>query len=209
MYLLFIMHLLLECCNQCWLTKMRDIKNRRAVSPVIATVILVAVAITIAVAVSYWMGGISSQYTRFEKIEVTSAYSASGTVSLGPPAVPDPNWGIVEDFWEVTLDLRNTGTTEASIINCFVNSKAVGDYGQKAAEDNMLTWDDTTGTEVEVNFASGDKVTVTPGESAKIILRIVQTPGTASDYSFTSGTTIEVALSSGAGNTYMKMVTLS
>jgi flagellin-like protein len=33
-------------------------QKRKAVSPVIATVILVAVAITVAVGVSYWMGGI-------------------------------------------------------------------------------------------------------------------------------------------------------
>lgn len=35
------------------------LKKRRAVSPVIATVILVAVAITVAVGVSYWMSGIA------------------------------------------------------------------------------------------------------------------------------------------------------
>ena len=44
-------------------------------SPVIATVILVAVAITVAVAVAYWMGGIAGQYTKFEKVEIQTAYS--------------------------------------------------------------------------------------------------------------------------------------
>jgi flagellin-like protein len=34
-------------------------RRRRAVSPVIATVILVAIAITVSVAVAYWMGGIA------------------------------------------------------------------------------------------------------------------------------------------------------
>ncbi len=48
---------------------MKILKNRKAVSPVIATVILVAVAITISVAVAYWMGGISSQYTKFENLD--------------------------------------------------------------------------------------------------------------------------------------------
>jgi flagellin-like protein len=51
----------------------RKDRSRRAVSPVIATVILVAIAITVAVAVAYWMGGIAGQYTRFEQIEIQSA----------------------------------------------------------------------------------------------------------------------------------------
>ena len=37
---------------------MREYRNKRALSPVIATVILVAVAITVAVAVAYWIGAI-------------------------------------------------------------------------------------------------------------------------------------------------------
>ncbi|RJS77410.1 hypothetical protein CW711_06650, partial [Candidatus Bathyarchaeota archaeon] len=40
-------------------------RNKRALSPVIATVVLVAVTIVVAVAVSYWMGGIAGLYTRF------------------------------------------------------------------------------------------------------------------------------------------------
>lgn len=49
---------------------MENVRRRRAVSPVIGTVILVAVAITVSVAVSYWMGGIAGQYAKFEKVEV-------------------------------------------------------------------------------------------------------------------------------------------
>jgi hypothetical protein len=46
------------------------LKNRKAIIPEIATMILVAVAMTIAVTVAYWMGGISSQYITFEKVEM-------------------------------------------------------------------------------------------------------------------------------------------
>lgn len=45
------------------MTAINKLRKRRAISPVIATVILVAVAIT--VAVSYWMGSIAGQYTSF------------------------------------------------------------------------------------------------------------------------------------------------
>ena len=85
------------------------IKNRKAVSPVIATVILVAVAITISVAVAYWMGGISSQYTKFEKVEVSSAICES-----------------ITGGWNITIKLKNTGTAQATIKNAFINDYEVG-----------------------------------------------------------------------------------
>jgi len=47
--------------------------NRKGISPVIATVIIVAVTITVAIAISFWMGGIAGLYTRFEKLEITYA----------------------------------------------------------------------------------------------------------------------------------------
>src|SRR3972149_4699032 len=91
---------------------MVDIRNKRAVSPVIATVILVAIAITVAVAVAYWIGGISGQYTQFEKIEVTTAYASGNTT-----------------HWDVTLNLKNSGTTQATVTDVFVNAKSYVDYG--------------------------------------------------------------------------------
>jgi len=83
------------------------------VSPVIATVILVAVAITVAVAVAYWMGGIAGQYTKFEKIEVQSAIcekEANGN-------------------WTIKMKLKNTGTATATLTNAFINDVEVDQYG--------------------------------------------------------------------------------
>jgi flagellin-like protein len=182
--------------------------KRKAVSPVIATVVLVAVAITIAVAVSYWMSGISSQYTQFEKVEVTGAYCKSAT----------GNWGSgAEDSWNITLDFRNTGTTEATIIGCSVNSMAIADYGcgTEFTQDNMRAYGDDYSTQLNFAEVAGHdtapiKYTVQSGANGKLLLSIRQAPaGTPTPYSFSSGTTIEVSLRSGAGNTYMKMITLS
>ena len=39
----------------------------KAISPVIATVIIVSVAIAIAVAVAFWMTGLAGAFTKFEK----------------------------------------------------------------------------------------------------------------------------------------------
>ncbi len=96
---------------------MRKIRSRKAVSPVIATVILVAVAITVAVAVSYWMGGITSQYTTFEKVEIQAGvctWNATG-------------------FWKITLKLKNSGTATATLNSIFINDIEANTYGQDSA----------------------------------------------------------------------------
>jgi FlaG/FlaF family flagellin (archaellin) len=49
-------------------------RRNAGISPVVATVILVAVAIVIAIAVAFWASGLVGVFTRFEKIEIQSAY---------------------------------------------------------------------------------------------------------------------------------------
>jgi len=49
-------------------------RKSSGISPVVATVILVAVAIVIAIAVAFWASGLVGVFTRFEKIEIMSAY---------------------------------------------------------------------------------------------------------------------------------------
>ena len=82
-------------------------------SPVIATVILVAVAITVAVAVAYWMGGIAGQYTKFEKVEIQSAICTLESTGN----------------WSIQMKLKNTGTATATLISAFVNNLELMNYG--------------------------------------------------------------------------------
>ena len=78
--------------------------NMRAISPVIATVIIVSVAIAIAVAVAFWMTGITGLFTRYEKIEVISAYAVKSGANF-----------------DIKVSVKNTGTTTATIDNIFIN----------------------------------------------------------------------------------------
>jgi len=89
--------------------------GKRGISPVIATVILVAVTIVVAVAVAYWMGGLTSVYTRFEKLEITSIYAEYGNI--------DNNTG-----WKITITIKNTGTADATIDDILLNGKPYNKY---------------------------------------------------------------------------------
>ncbi|MCD6530301.1 type IV pilin, partial [Candidatus Bathyarchaeota archaeon] len=82
-------------------------RGKRGISPVIATVILVAVAITVAVSVAFWMGGISGQYTRFEKLQVQDP------VIVKYYNMTD-NAG-ANNHWNLTFTVKNVGSTDATI----------------------------------------------------------------------------------------------
>jgi FlaG/FlaF family flagellin (archaellin) len=83
--------------------------NVKAVSPVIATIIIVAIAITMSIAVAYWLLGLGSSMTRYEKVQFVSGYAT------GPAGTPS--------VYTINMVLKNTGTATASLdpANVFVN----------------------------------------------------------------------------------------
>ncbi|MFB0543349.1 MAG: archaellin/type IV pilin N-terminal domain-containing protein [Candidatus Bathyarchaeia archaeon] len=165
---------------------MRTLKDKRAVSPVIATVILVAVAITVAVAVAYWMGGIAGMYTQHEQIEILSDYA---------PLINGA-------YWNVTLELKNTGSAECTLRSAFVNDVPIGNYVPEILwrySKSGVSYSNVTSTGITV--ASGEEVTV---------YLIIEVPGSQSGltYHFTSGTHININLHSAGGMDYPQLVEL-
>jgi FlaG/FlaF family flagellin (archaellin) len=73
-------------------------RSIKAVSPVIATIIIVAIAITMSIAVAYWLLGLGGSFTKFEKVEFSTGYAESD----------------VGNF-TLTLNLKNTGSATATI----------------------------------------------------------------------------------------------
>ncbi len=126
--------------------------NRKAVSPVIATVILVAVAITVSVGVSYWMSGISSQYTQFEKVEIQTGYATSATGG-----------------WNITLTVKNSGSADATITHVFVNDVPIVNLAAVAVVA------DAAGADI-----SATGLSLTAGNSGTVMVYISSTYGTLS-----------------------------
>jgi len=91
-------------------------RNRKGVSTVIATIIIVAISIVMAIAVAYWVLGIGSSFTRFEKLEFTSAWAAynSGT----------------SPYYNISMTVKNTGSAAATIDNStiFYNGRPASAY---------------------------------------------------------------------------------
>lgn len=171
---------------------MRKIRSRKAVSPVIATVILVAVAITVAVAVSYWMGGITSQYTTFEKVEIQSGICT---------------WNDANKDWDITLKMKNSGTATATLIGVFINDIEVNNYTLALPPNGETVTD--MGTSVTIKSGATATINISidgPGDVAG-----ESTPPVAeTDYwqSVTAGTTINIKVHSAGGMDYIKLIEL-
>ena len=165
---------------------MTFMKKRKAISPVIATVILVAVAITVAVGVSYWMSGISSQYTQFEKVEIQTGYATvdAGTATTG---------------WDIQLSIKNSGSATATITHVFINDVPVGAYDaiDIGAAGSTCTDVPSTGLTLEAGETGTVNVWIASGG-------IAGDPG----YYLSSGTTVNIKLHSSGGMDYIKLIRL-
>jgi len=140
----------------------------KAISPVIATVIIVAVAITIAIATALWMTGLTGTFTRYERLEITYAYA---------------DWDDVNEQWIITLKIKNTGPSDATVDEVFINGKPYTEY---------------TG----VSLSENPSFTISSGSDKEIEVTIPLTAG------FDHGNTIEIKIHTSAGNEYPKQVSL-
>ncbi len=158
-------------------------RAKRGVSPVIATVVLVAVAITISVGMAFYMGGISSQYTKFEKVEIQSAVSV---------------WSSADDHWNITMKMKNTGTSTSTLNGVFINEIEVNAYGSNVTAPPRQA---VTDMEASKTITSGETITISV---------VIDGPGNGQGWgSITAGTSINIKIHSAGGMDYMKMLTLS
>jgi flagellin-like protein len=155
-------------------------KDKRALSPVIATVILISVTIVVAVSVAYWMGAIASGYTSFEQIELPSTYAQVVNATT----------------WKITIDLRNTGSAAATLDSVFLNAVPLKDYSSGWA----LNY---TGHSGLIPTYSSLGISIPNGETVTLYLYIANTVDGCS-----AGTNIDLKMHTAAGKDYPTRVKL-
>jgi len=144
-------------------------KSKRGISPVVATVILVAVTIVVAVAVSYWMGGIAGLYTRFEKVEITTAYSS---------------YNATTEDWTITINLKNAGSADATITDVLVNAKPTSEYGSGVIQITQPADFSTNGLPIASGYSGTLKLTIdkTGGFTSGVLVEITLHSAAGQDY---------------------------
>jgi len=83
-------------------------REKRGISPVIATVIIVAIAITVTIVVGLWITGSVGTFTRFERLEIISAYAEK-----------------TDTKFTIHLIANNTGSAALTITEIFINGKPI------------------------------------------------------------------------------------
>ena len=160
-------------------------RNQKAVSPVIATIIIVAVAIVMSIAVAYWMLGLATTFTRYEKLEFISAYAVKDAGANG---------------FIVTVTVKSTGTSPATVTKFFFNG-----VPDKSIESITIEYE----SEAESGSFIPDETTVTinSGNSATFSITIPWATEIGSGKAV-SGVTLEITIQTAAGNQYPKTIVL-
>ena len=88
-------------------------KNAKALSPVIATIILIAVTVAVSVVVAAWMGALTIGFMgRSEQASITNTQYVSSTI--------------------VNATVQNTGSATVTIVGAYIDGKAVAFVGYPA-----------------------------------------------------------------------------
>ena len=151
-----------------------------AISTIIATIIIVSVSIVMAIAAAFWAMGIGNSFTKFEKVESTSAYPDTPKFYNGTLLQADGNYfnGTAIPIYIV---LKNSGTATATIDNIFLNSKPYDTGYMNVTQSNMIN----------MTLAVGQKL----NPAGMITL-----PTNTGDW--TSGSSVLIEIHTAAGRTY-------
>jgi flagellin-like protein len=175
------------------------IHKRRAVSPVIATVILIAVAVALGIAVAFWASGLTSSFSKYEKLGVNTQY-ATGSSSSG---------------WVIYLAGQNTGSSDASITQIQINGVPYPISGNTACSSLptgsalAVCWTNAGTSVTTSNQVNQATLPVPSGSNFGIELGLPANPGASlANKVFTDGQTIQVTIITAAGNNYPASIVL-
>jgi archaeal type IV pilus assembly protein PilA len=84
---------------------MKILKNAKALSPVVASIILIAVTVAVSIAVAAWMGALTFTFMATEQVQITN-------IAFGPSSTS--SW--------IAVTVNNTGTSPVTINEAWVNN---------------------------------------------------------------------------------------
>ncbi|MEM1514972.1 MAG: archaellin/type IV pilin N-terminal domain-containing protein [Thermoproteota archaeon] len=160
-------------------------RDRKGISPVIATIIIVAVAIVISIAVAYWLMGLGTAFTRYEKLEFISAYP-----------IRDDN-----KYYNITIVVKSTGSAPATVAKFFFNGVPDSVVNATNQGNFTITYDGAS------FIIDSTTVPVNPGETKTFLIRLPYNATIGAGYA-TSGVTLEIMIQTAAGYQYSKQIVL-
>jgi flagellin-like protein len=129
---------------------MKMLRSRKALSPVVASIILIAVTVAVSIAVAAWMGALTFNFMATEQIKITNLQFTNAGAT-------------------VNVTMQNTGTNPVTVTEIHVNNNATNLLSaQFTIPANTLivanvtsTWVNGAQYEVEARTAKGSQFTYT------------------------------------------------
>jgi flagellin-like protein len=132
---------------------MRNTK-KRGISPVIATVILVAIAIVISIAAAFWMTGLLTSFTSYERVQIIASYAIrSGNT------------------YKAYVNMTNIGAANVTVTAILINDKPYGTYGASISNGTStitLPWSFGPGHRFNLVIENLNVATFKPGSTIKV-----------------------------------------
>ena len=101
------------------------LKNAKALSPVVASIILIAVTVAVSIAVAAWMAGLIPMFSSTEQMQITNMEFLPGTALTG----------------HIYVTVKNTGSASVIINECWVNNALPTSVVENGTATNLpLTW---------------------------------------------------------------------
>jgi flagellin-like protein len=85
---------------------MKILRSRKALSPVVASIILIAVTVAVSIAVAAWMGALTFNFMATEQIKITNVQFSGATNNA------------------INVTMQNTGTNPVTVTEIHVNNAA-------------------------------------------------------------------------------------
>jgi len=123
---------------------MKLFKNKKALSPVVASIILIAVTVAVSIAVAAWMGALTFTFMSSEEVKITNVEFITGG-----------------QYINVTL--KNTGTSPVTISEIWVNDVLKWSSGQTISANSQAeiqvssTWSNGNKYEIKVVTSQGNQ----------------------------------------------------
>jgi len=119
---------------------MKILKSRKALSPVIAAIILIAVTVAVSIAVAAWMGALTFTFMATEQLQITNVQFSNSTSTA-------------HDIIYITAN--NTGTSPVTINEVWVNNKRQNTVTEKTSGNSLpLTVSANSGIVLKVSATS-------------------------------------------------------
>ncbi len=117
-------------------------KNAKALSPVVASIILIAVTVAVSIAVAAWMGALTVGFMGSSSLTITDAdFSTTGSI---------------------VIQVKNTGTNDVTVQNIKINNDnavfvATGDVTvlSGTSEEFTITWAHVAGNPYKIDLYDG------------------------------------------------------